>query len=85
MASRKRDAYTVALENIHTQYKAFGEKLDLSVDLLRGEVGQLRDEMRAGFRDVRADLVRLETKVDTKVDEPQVEAIVGRMLARAGR
>jgi hypothetical protein len=52
---------------------------------LRGEIGQLRDEMRTGFRDVRADIVRIEKKVDTMVDEPQVEAIVGRMLARAGR
>ena len=48
----KRDVYTVVLEEMRSNFKAFGEGLN-----------GLRDEMRSGFKEVHQRLDRVETDI----------------------
>lgn len=59
----KRDAYTVVLEEIRHNFKAFGEGLN-----------GLRDEMRSGFKEVHQRLDRVELDISViKIDMSDVK------------
>jgi hypothetical protein len=53
-------AFTVVREEIHAKIDVFGEKLEAVEASLRGEIGEVRAEMRAGFRDVDRRFDRVE-------------------------
>jgi chromosome segregation ATPase len=61
--SVKRDQYTVVLEDLNSQFKVFGEALQLTNEKMDRGFAEMREEFRNEFNGIKTQLASIENRL----------------------
>lgn len=76
---KKRDAYTVVLENIRSDFKAFGEALKLNQEITNKRFDRIETQLKR-LDSIESRLIRVEEKVDKNTaDIAEMKVEVGKI------
>ncbi len=83
--NRERDRFTVVLESIQSDFRAFGEKLDFIDKRLDGMDGRLAkiefrlDKIELILSDIKSDIADIKRALDKKADLERLERLEKRV------
>src|SRR3989338_3567947 len=71
---KKRDQYTVVLEDLRSHFKAFGENLDITRESLEKKIGDFRAEVRRDVAALQLELARTNERID-RLEQANLELL----------